>query len=388
MSNFDPTLGAATLEFVDGITTVDANFLNSIPVRVGSVADACNALVSPGDVAIVAPSNIGIRNGGIIAEYNLTIAPLFAVDGCHIFNLKSSGFDIEVRNARDLSATGREFTTSWATGSVIELHVDGRYLVAISDNTTKKIDVWDLSNDSFIGTYVWAGTRGGDVIHRGRLFMSVNDGSAKILAVDLATATLDATFGTAGVATATYFGGISADDFRIVVSNGADAFEGFDHTGINLWDVGTVVGDTTTSAIILLNDGTFVTAGDTYIGRVSSQTGALIDRFAHGTMFVGGQQARAVMCGWLALATSGGFVNIYNIERLGKWMTTVDTNWNQPFLRTDGVDLLVDVSIAAGAGINGVARVKGMTGAVEVQKLDFDNFGRPPYNHLMVRPVP
>ena len=206
---FDPSQVGATLDFTDGVTSVNANWLDNVVVQIENPAEALPLVPHNGNLCqfVDDPTT---KFGDILLEVDAGFLPNWqnwCVGGAKIFNLVGgTGLTVEVRelDTFQLEAPSRTFTASWAAGDVEFLLANDRYLCIFGTDSgagADKVDIIDLSNDTLVGTYTLTGTLAGApgaVLGRQHLFVQTNTATATIYAVTLATATLDAAWNGTG----------------------------------------------------------------------------------------------------------------------------------------------------------------------------------------------
>jgi WD40 repeat protein len=174
----------------------------------------------------------------------------------------------------------REFTMSGSSGSV-QIMSNGDYLVA--EHNSGEFDIWDLSDDSLVGTYSSTGTPFGASYAFGKnntlWIVTTTGGNGTAYCIDLTTAALLAGFTPLGLNFAQGANVVGfADDYGYYVVNDvtADDVESIDYTGAQIYTTTGTGSGTTIEAITGDGNGYIYLINGAYIQKldVSLQTAA------------------------------------------------------------------------------------------------------------------
>lgn len=414
MPTFDPDAPAATIDFVDGTTTVPANFLDALNVRFAHPVDAANFLVDAGDVATVVADDPTVAPGTILVETSAGHVPgaAFDINGQFLFNLKGgTGLVVETRDLKTLAAVApaREFATSWGAGDVRVVLASPRYLVIAGNDSgagATKLDIIDLNSDTLVGTYTTVGTLdagagGALILGRDHVFVATDTGAnGTIYAVSLATATLDAGWGAGGTYTRNFgpdsgatIGGpaFAADDFYLYLMDDDDVEVINIATGAAAHNDAGLGTGTIGNGIFADGQGGFHMAqagAASVLGRYRTENAASVLDFEvplTGAPGVGsyGFDGRFIYTWQLAGTTVGtAFDTRTNLPR---WFSLADfTKLASTRLLSDGFHLYGAVSIANGATVDGFAVIKGLKTVESMMKNGEGMFGALPHKGAVV----
>ncbi len=387
-STFDPDQAGATLEYTDGITTVAANWLSANTPRVASVVDACKAVEGAADGAHVDVVDVsGLQPGATIADVSGASVAGIAYDanGRYLFRRQNSTFTIETVDLEDLTVVSpaREFSLSWAAGGVLEVWANSEYLVVTS---ATNIDVFDLSDDSLVDTFVPTGNLLRSVLVRGNRLAFVTDEGTNgtLYMLDLATAALDGDHTPLELNDSQGNVRLAADDQLIYVVNdsGEDEIEAVDYAGASVWTAAGVGSGTTIEDIAADGQGYFYILNGAYVGKYRGWRA--FDQIEERLHLVAGGDG--IDCDgryvWV-VSTSDDSHLLATTPGLPVVAIIPTSDLRQPvFTYMDGMDLVFDYD--DGGGTEGFRKVRGAAIHRRFRKADEDWWGSMPHRAVAV----
>ncbi len=404
MSTFDPDEAGATLDFTDGVTQVNANFLDAVTVRFASGRDAWRSL-KEGDIGLIVDQNPSVQPlEPIVAtavtgsygnlDWDVNAEKLFCLQG-------GTGMTVEARSLEDFSvfSPAEEYTVSWASGSIDWVAASDRYLAVGGEDTgagVDKVDIWDLDDGSLAGTFVLASdvlvAAAPPVFFDDKMFVHTYDGSANhhIEAVELSSGNTYSAWGTSGKITLNYGSGkLAIDDAHLYHFDGDDMEVLDPSDGTSLWTQAGI-GSGTTSAGVVDGEGHvffYQATGSEFLSKWRIDDANSLQQEWELTMTNGHAAALYFDGRWIGLRESGGAEPIVFFDaRTGtKWLQGPD-GWtaNGGKLVWDGLHWVTVVTTAGGASVDGFARIKGPARERRVMKLKQGSYGRGPWKAGLV----
>lgn len=196
-------------------------------------------------------------------------------DGRFLFNRKGpASYVVETRSMEDLEpvSPAREFTMTGSSGSV-NIMSNGDYLVA--EHNSGEFDIWDLSDDSFVGSYTSVGTPFYSSFAFGKnntlWIVTTTGANGTAYCIDLTTAAVLAGFTPLGLNFAQGANVVGfADDVGYYVCNdvASDDLESIDYTGTQIYTATGTGSGTTVEAITGDGNGFIYLINGAYIQKL------------------------------------------------------------------------------------------------------------------------
>lgn len=410
MTTFDPTAAGATTAFTDGVTSVPANYLDAVELRFASGKAAFDGLAT-GATGLIVDQNPTVRALEPLVETAITGSYTdgeWAINATTLWIIQGgTGLIVEGRDIDDFAvfAPALEYTASWPTGSIRWIACTDLYLLIAGPDTTAgvdKIDVIDITAGALTGTYSLPASHvtlssAPAVFYGDNALVHMYDGTSayKIAAIDLALASIDAGWATAGFLTLTYASGhLAIDQRRLFHFSGDDVEAVNPDTGVSIFTQAGL-GTGTTFAYAARTDGqgrvlTYQATGSEYLAAYRvDDAGSLVSVYEL-TMTLGHSAALHTDGEWILLrATTGDVVTAFSARDGALWGAGPD-GWTVGAvgaLRWDGLHYITPCQSAQGASVDGFARLKSPSPARRVRKMAVGAVDRGPYS-IGLAPVP